>query len=303
MSAIGHRFPWSFVYPTTPWSQLSAILGYINTVRELRGQTIGFLFPDTDYGNEPIALLEALSKELEFEIALYPTRKEDLLDQSLQWFHIRKGQPDWIIIWDDGGAMSTVAIKRAINIRFPKDRIIGNTLSGSQLEFSSIGKTANGFLAVNYTAIGRNFPAFQKIVKQAANMARNLASSSDQVGSVAYNRGVLSAVILAEAIKVAQDQTGTAIITRTDMRYGLENIRLNQTKLSELGLSAFSADIIGSCLDHEGGAVYIQQWNGSRWEQRSEFVEPASLFSRSLLEHAAAALASEYPDWEKLSCP
>jgi branched-chain amino acid transport system substrate-binding protein len=302
VSARGQHFPWTFVYPTTPWSQLSAILGYINSVTELRGQTIGFLFPDTRFGNEPLSLLEAFSAAFEFEIAQYPTREQDLHDQSLQWFHIRKGQPDWIIIWDNG-LMSTVAIKHAVNIRFPKDRIVGNAVLSSHANFATLGKKANGYLTVNYVAMGQRFPVIQQILKNVVDAGISRVSSRDLVGSVYYNRGVLSAVILSEAIKIAQAKTGDGQIRRTDMRYGLENVRIDNAKLSELGLSGLTSEIIGSCSDHEGGSVYIQQWNGTDWQQRSEYIEPTSSLARSLLEEVAVAFASENPGWDRPTCP
>lgn len=301
VSARGQHFPWTFVYPTTPWSQLSAILGYINSVTDLRGQTIGFLFPDTQFGNEPLALLEAFSTAFEFEIAQYPTREQDLLDQSLQWFHIRKGQPDWIIVWDDA-AMSAVAIKHAVNIRFPKDRIVGNSMLSSHANFATLGKKANGYLAVNYVALGQRFPLMQQILNTVVDTGNSRVPSRDLVGSVYYNRGVLSALILSEAIKTAQNKADTRQLQRTDMRYGLENVRIDSAKLFELGLPGFTSEIIGSCTDHEGGSVYIQQWNGTDWQQRSEYIEPTSSLSRTLLEEAAIAFASENPGWERPTC-
>ncbi len=303
VAAVGQQFPWTFAYPLTPWSQLSAMLAYINTVSDLRNQTIGFLFPDTEYGNEPLALLEAFSKAFDFKIAQYPTRIEDVSDQSLQWFHVRKGQPDWIIIWDDGAMIST-AIKQAINIRFPKDRLIGNALSGSTANLKSMGKKANGYLAVNYTAIGQDIPAIQQLLKQQLDAGSITAISRDQVGSVMYNRGVLSAVILAEAIAVAQTKAGTAQIERADLRYGLENFRLSKARLTTLGLTGFSSEITGSCTDHEGGGtVYIQQWDGSNWQQRSDEIEPMRAFARSKLQNAAAAFIAQNPGWVGQSCP
>jgi len=302
-AAMGQYFPWTFVYPTTPWSQLSAILSYINSVSDLRRQKIGFLYPDTQYGKKPLALLNVLSKEFAFDIAQYPTRVEDVLDQSLQWFHIRKTQPDWIIIWGDS-AMSEAAIRNALKIRFPKDRLIGNALSASYGESSSILKKANGYLAVNYTALGQDFPALQQLIEKVVKTGNSQVESPVNVGSASYNQGVLSAVILAEAIEVAQSKTGNVNITASDLRYGLENIQLNKARLTALGLSGFSAEIVGSCTNHEGGgAVYVQQWNGRDWERRSKYIEPLHSFAVTSLEQAALAFIAENPGWERQTCP
>jgi len=128
-------------------------------------------------------------------------------------------------------------------------------------------------------------------------------ASEDDVGNVLYNRGLFNAVILAEGIRVAQETSGKKIITGADMRDGLENIDLNEERLTELGLPGFTGAVKGSCADHEGsGAIFIQQWNGSDWEKISDLIEPMSDVVRPMLEEAAEAYVSDKPDWQSQTC-
>jgi len=127
--------------------------------------------------------------------------------------------------------------------------------------------------------------------------------SKDDVGNVLYNRGMFNAVVVAEAIHVAQTKTGKTAIDATDMREGMENIDLSAERLAELGLENFTSPIKGSCSDHEGaGSVFIQQWNGSDWERVSDLIPPMNDVVRPLLEAAADTYVSDKPDWKVASC-
>jgi len=60
-AAIGEKFPWTFVYPTTYWNQMSSILKYIDANGGVKDKKIGFIYLDVGYGKEPLPLLDTLS--------------------------------------------------------------------------------------------------------------------------------------------------------------------------------------------------------------------------------------------------
>jgi branched-chain amino acid transport system substrate-binding protein len=120
---------------------------------------------------------------------------------------------------------------------------------------------------------------------------------------VLYNRAVINAVIVAEAIATAQKATGKKVITGADMRAGLENFNLSAERLKELGLEGFTAPIKASCKDHEGGGgIFIQQWNGSAWEKITDAISPDVAVIRPLLEEAAAKYIADKPGWKTQTC-
>ena len=128
-AAIGETFPWTFVYPTTYWNQLSSILKHIESEEggSLEGKKIGYLYLDTGYGLEPMALLDRLSTDMGFEVAKFPVGVKEMQNQSSQWLNVRRERPDWMIMWG-WGAMNATAVKEAAKTRFPLDRFIGNWL-------------------------------------------------------------------------------------------------------------------------------------------------------------------------------
>jgi len=301
-AAIGEKFPWTFVYPTTYWNQLSSILTYIDSNGGIEGKKIGFIYLDVGYGKEPIPLLEKLSESMGFETSMFPVGVKEMQNQSAQWLNVRKERPDWMIMWG-WGAMNPTAVKEAAKIRYPMDRFIGNWWAGSHNDLNPVGESGTGYLAANFSGIGTEFPAVQDMIKHVVDKGMSKVKSPDDVGNVLYNRGMFNAVVLAEAIRVAQEMHGKKIITGVEMRDGLENIDLSEERLTELGLPNFTGAIKGSCSDHEGaGAVFMQQWNGSDWERITDLIEPMNDVVRPLLEEAAEKYISDKPEWKQAAC-
>ena len=301
-TAIGEKFPWGFNYPATYWSQMSSILKYIDSKGGIKGKKVGFIYLDVGYGREPIPLLDALSKKMGFSVTKYPVGVKEMQSQSSHWLNIRKDRPDWIIMWG-WGAMNTTAVKEAAKIRYPLDHFIGNWWSGAHADMRPVGAAGKGYMAANFSGVGTNFPAVQDVLKYVVDKGKSQVKSRDLVGDVLYNRGLFNAVVVAEAIRAAQKMTGKKAITGADMRLGLENFKLTEARLKELGLEGFTAPIIASCKDHEGGGpVFMQQWDGKDWKRVSGLIPPMTDVVRPMLEKAAAKYIADKPDWQTQTC-
>ncbi len=302
-AAIGEKFPWTFTYPTTYWSQMSAILKWIDTQDGgIKGKKIGFIYLVSGYGKEPIPLLENLSKSMGFEVVTFPVAGKEMQTQSSHWLNVRKEKPDWMIMWG-WGAMNPTAIKEAVKIRFPLDHFIGNWWSGAHVDLKPVGKAGKGYRSAALQGLGTDFPALQDILTHVVDKGKSQVSDRGDVGNVLYNRGVLNAAIVAEAIAVAQKATGKAEITGSDMRDALENVNLTAERWAEIGLPNFSAPIVTSCADHgSGGAISMQQWNGSDWEKTSEPITPMMDIVQPLLVAAADQYVSDKPGWKTQTC-
>ena len=274
-AAIGEKFPWTFTYPASYWSQMSSILKYIDANGGLDGKKIGFIYLDVGYGREPIPMLEQLAPDMGFELLLYPVGVKEMQAQSAQWLNVRKDRPDWMVMWG-WGAMNPTAVKEAAKIRYPMDRFIGNWWSGAHADLEPVGADGKGYLSANFSGIGTDFPMIQDIIKHVVqNDAVDTATTMDDVGKILYNRGVFNAVLVAEAIRAAQKETGKTVVTGEDVRKGFEMIDLSEERLKEIGLEGFTAPLKGSCKDHEGGgAIFIQQWDGSDWKRISDLIPP-----------------------------
>lgn len=302
-AAIGEKFPWTFNYPASYWSQMSSILKYIDSQAEggIKGKKIGFIYLDAGYGKEPIPLLEKLAPEMGFEWVGFPVGVKEMQNQSSTWLNVRKERPDWMVGWSFG-AMTPTAVKEAAKIRFPMDKFIGNWWSGAHADLEPVGEEGKGYKAANFSGIGTDFPALQDVIKYAIETGKTQTNPAD-VGKVNYNRGVFNAVIMAEAIRAAQKETGKVAITGADMRLGLEKFVLDEARLKEIGLEGFTAPVTASCADHEGGgSIFIQQWDGKDWNRTSDLIAPMTDVVKPLLEEAAENYVKEQTDWETQSC-
>ena len=88
-----------------------------------------------------------------------------------------------------------------------------------------------------------------------------------RIGSIYYNRGIVAGIITVEAIRTAQEKFGKGKpITGEQVRWGLENLNIDDARLKQLGATGFMQPLKVSCMDHEGGgAVKFQQWDGKKW--------------------------------------
>lgn len=306
-AADGRKFPWIFNPPDTYWDGASAILSHIaqqeGGLDKLAGKKIGFIYLDAGYGREPIPLLEEMARRQDFELTKYPVPANQMQNQSSQWLNVRRDRPDYMVMWG-WGAMNPTAVKEAAKIRFPMDRLIGVWWSGGEDDARPAGDGAKGYKTLNFNAVGSDFPALKDIRAQVVDKGLSKVSSPDRVGENLYNRGVMNSVLIAEAIRTAQRLTGKPVVDAGDVRNGFENLDITDARLKELGLEGFMPPIRITCDDHSGAhAVYIQQWDGKRWQKTTDWFPPMTDVVRPMLEQAAANYVAANQPWPERAEP
>ncbi len=305
-AAEGETFPWVFNPPDTYWDGASAIISHIaeqeGGLESLDGKKIGYVFLDAGYGREPIPLLERLAENYGFELLQYPVPAQQMQNQSSIWLNVRRDQPDWVYL-QGWGAMNPTAIREATRIRFPMERFISMWWP-SEDDARQTGEAATGFKILNFHETGSDFAALDDIRTHVVEKGLSQVSGPDAVGTNLYNRGVYNSVLMAEAMRVAQEMTGKTVITGEDMRLGLENLEISTERWAEIGFEGFAQPVSLSCADHSGHTeLYIQQWNGTEFEQVSEWFEPMTDVVRPLLEEAAAEYVVANQPWPEREEP
>jgi branched-chain amino acid transport system substrate-binding protein len=302
-AAVGKDFPWIFNPPATYWDGLSIIFKYIGEkeggLDKLKGKTIGFIFLESGYGREPLPLLEDYAKQYGFTVKEYSVAGKEMQDQSAQWLSVRRDRPAWMIMWG-WGAMNPTAVKRASESGFPLDKFIGIWWSGSEDDTRPAGGGSKGYLSLNFSGIGTDFPIIQDIKKHVVDKGKSQVEK-DKFGENYYNRGVYNGVLISEAIRNAQRITGKKSVVGADVRRGLESLNLTEARLKELGMAGFAAPITGvNCTDHNGhGSAFMQQWDGTKWVKVSDWIAPMKDKVRPMLEKAADDYVSKATGWPK----
>jgi branched-chain amino acid transport system substrate-binding protein len=304
-SARGDIFPWVFNPPDTYWDGASIILKYIaqkeGGIEKLKGKKIGYIHLDASFGKEPIPLLEQLSKDLGFELKMYPVGAQDMQNQSSQWLSVRRDRPDYMVLYG-WGALNSTAIKEAVRVGYPMDKFISIWWPGED-DARGAGEGAKGFKTLNWHATGTNFPALQDVIKHVVDKGLSKASK-EKVGEVLYNRGIYNSMLIAEGIRNAQKLTGKKVVTGEDVRRGLETINLDAARLKELGLEGFTSPLALSCTDHNGHrAVFVQEWDGTKWVKVTDPIEPMTDRVKGQLDAAATDYAEKNTGWPKRTEP
>jgi len=285
----GRWFPWVFTFPTTYWSQASAVVKYIGQqeggLDKLKGKKIVHVFHNSPYGKEANPTLEELARKYQFELTLLAVDHPGQ-EQKSTWLQVRRINPDWIFM-SGWGVMNQVAVKEASAINFKMDHFIGNWWSASDADVVPAADGAKGYKGATFHAPGTNFKAFQDLAKFVIDKGQS-QEPKDKVGEPLYNRGVVNAMFTVEAIRTAQVKYGKKAMTSEELRWGYEHLTITDKRLEELGLKGFMHPMKVTCEDHEGnGPVLIQQWDGKKWNIVSDWIEPMRDVVRPKLEAAA----------------
>ena len=296
-AADGRVFPWVFPMITTYWSQASAIVNYMGQkeggMDKLKGKKIGLLYHDSAYGKESHAIMDKLAAKHGFEVIKIAVAHPGNEQQS-QWLQIRQAKPDYVVLWG-WGVMNPTAIKAAAKTGFPREKLIGVWWSGAEEDTIPAGPAAKGFVAAGFNVAGANYPVVADIKKHVYGKNKGNMEDKARVGSVYYNRGVVHGIITVEAIRKAQEKYGKGkALTGEQVRWGFENLNLDDARLKALGATGFMPPLKITCADHEGpGKVKFQQWDGSQWKVITDWVESDRPLVRGMIEESAAAYAKE----------
>ena len=294
-AADGRVFKWIFNFPTTYWSQASAVIRYIGQeeggLDKLRGKKITHIYHNSAYGKEANPTLEVLSDKFGFKLQLLAVDHPGQ-EQKATWLQIRRNRPDWVFM-SGWGVMNQVAIKEAAAIRFPMDHFIGNWWSGTETDVVPAGKSAIGYKSSTFNGAGTRWQVHKDILKYI--YGGDLAEAkANKFGEVLYNRALVNAMFGTEAVRTAMKKYGNEVMNGEQVRWGLENLNVTAARLKELGMENMTRPVQVSCADHEtGGPVMIQQWDGKKWNMISDWIPPMRDIVRPMIMKASAAYAKE----------
>jgi branched-chain amino acid transport system substrate-binding protein len=296
-AANGKVFPYIFPLITSYWNQAAGMVKYLGDksggMDKLKGKKIVHLYHDSAFGKEPLPVLEAQAAQYGFElikIAVAPPGSE----QQSQWLQIRQANPDYVILWG-WGVMNSVAIKTAQRNGFPREKMLGVWWAGSEEDMIPSGEAGKGYSAMTFNTPG-NYPVLDQIRSTLYAAGKGNLSDKDRIGSVYHMRGVTAGILWVEAVRVAQEKYGKGKpVTGEQMRWGLENLDINEARQKTIGALNMFPPVKTSCDDHEGsGAVKVQQWDGKKWNAITpNWVVGDKALTRKLLEESSLKYAAE----------
>jgi branched-chain amino acid transport system substrate-binding protein len=198
------------------------------------------------------------------------------------------------------GAMNAGAITEAVKTRYPMDQFVSVWWGAHEPDLNLVGEQGKGFRALSWNFVDSESPLMQDVKTHVVDAGKSqLNQSAGEFDSTAYQRGILMSVILAEAVRAAQEEAGTPMIDREQLRRGLENVNLDEARLEELGVGEMMAPFAMSCSNHTGhAAAWMVEWDGSKFVKVSDLIEADRSVIDPLVEQASAAYAAANQPWD-----
>jgi branched-chain amino acid transport system substrate-binding protein len=295
-SRDGSVFQWNFPLLGTYWSAADMILQHIakregGGMEKLKGKKIALVYHDSPYGKEPIALVQKRAQMHGFEALLYPVTHPGV-EQKATWLQIRQNRPDYVLLWG-WGVMNSTAIKEAVSVGYPRDKMYGVWWSGAEPDVRPAEDGAKGYNAITLQHSAGQFKLHEDLKKYVHDKGQGNAKW-EETGEVLYVRGLINGMLGIEAIRTAQGKFGKKPLTGEQVRWGLENLNLSAERIKELGFEGELKPIKVSCEDHEGARTgRIQTWDGKNWHITSDWYTADDNVILPMVKEAAAKYAAE----------
>ncbi|MGQ3081673.1 MAG: ABC transporter substrate-binding protein [Hydrogenophaga sp.] len=272
----GNAFKWNFPLMGSYWTGADILIQHIGKkeggMDKLKGKKIALVYHDSPFGKEPIPVLQERSKMHGFDLQLIPVTAPGV-EQKAAWLQVRQSRPDFVLLWG-WGVMNSTALKEAQATGYPRDKMYGVWWAGAEPDVKDVGEGAKGYNALALNTSGTQPKVIQDILKLVHDKGQG-TGPMDEVGSVLYTRGVIIQMLSIEAVKRAQERFGKGkVMTGEQVRWGLENLALDQKKLDALGFAGIMRPLSTSCNDHMGSTwARVHTWDGAKWNFTSDFME------------------------------
>ncbi|PKO88791.1 MAG: ABC transporter permease, partial [Betaproteobacteria bacterium HGW-Betaproteobacteria-12] len=207
---------------------------------------------------------------------------------------IRQARPDNVLLWG-WGVMNSTALKEAQATGFPRDKMMGIWWAGAEPDVKDVGMGAKGYTALT---LQHGAEPGSKVVKDMLDLVHAKGQGTgpkEEVGSVLYMRGLISAMLGVEGVRKAQERYGKGkVMTGEQTRWGLENLNLDQKMLDGMGFAGVMRPVQTSCLDHMGSSwVRVHQWDGAKWTFSSDWYQSDDKVLRPMVMLASGKYAEE----------
>jgi branched-chain amino acid transport system substrate-binding protein len=294
----GRTFQWAFNPPASYWDGAYMILSHISDgdLSSLDGKKIAFLHLDHPFGKEPLPLLEQLAAEHGFELLPIPVGLAEMQNQAAQWLQIRRERPDFVVMWG-WGAMNAGAITEAVKTRYPMEQFIGVWWAAHSDDLQLVGEEGKGYRAISWSQPRNDAPLMADIQTYVVDTGKSLASDEER-SEVFYQRGLVISMMLAEAVRTAQEMHGTAQITPAQLRDGLANLNITAERLEELGMTGMVPPFSTNCANHTGhSGAWMLEWDGTQFVQASDLLQADRSVIDPLQQENAAEYAAANAPW------
>jgi branched-chain amino acid transport system substrate-binding protein len=248
---------WPYIFPGTAshWSQAGVAMKYIKDNGAKKGTKLAFLYFDNPAGRQGKPMVEAVAEREGYELRLFAVHPPGLAMAPEVADITRRFRADWVVgsLFGKSPAVSIRELKKA---GCPLNRVVSFVWGAGDADIEAAGwDDAQGYLGLQYAAVGCNHPAIQEIIDMFGEQRKEVP---EYVGTVYYNRGVSHGGVVAEGIRLAIQKHGLPL-TGDKVRRGCEAI-------ANFDLQGLLPPLTLTPQDHEGGGyMKVYQVKGKEW--------------------------------------
>jgi branched-chain amino acid transport system substrate-binding protein len=300
-SADGDIFKWNFPLIGHYWVAGDTVLQHIANKEggwdKLKGKKIAVAYHDSPFGKELLPIMEERAKKHGFQLQLLPIPAPGV-EQKAIWLQVRQQRPDYVVL-QTWGVMTPTAIREAIAVGYPREKMFGTWWSGAEPDLKDVGAAAKGYSAV---MMQHGAEPQSDVVKQILSLVYDKGQGvgpRNEVGQVLYMRGVVGAMLSVEGARTAQAKFGKGKpVTPEQARWGYENLNLTQADLDALGFKDVMRPVATTCSDHMGSAwARVHTWDGAKFVWTSDWLQA----DKSLIDPMVKASAEKYAAEKKMT--
>ncbi len=296
VSQDGMAFKWNFPYMGSYWTAADVLIQHIGKenggMDKLKGKKIALVYHDSPFGKEPIPLLQERAKMHGFDLSLLPVTAPGV-EQKATWLQVRQQRPDYVLLWG-WGVMNSTALKEAQATGYPREKMYGVWWAGAEPDVRDVGAGAKGYHALALNGSGTQPKVMQDILKLVHDKGQG-TGPKDEVGQVLYTRGVIIQMLAVEAVRKAQERFGKGkVMTGEQVRWGMENLNLDQKRLDALGFGGVMRPLQSTCADHMGSTwARVQTWDGAKWNVGNDWYQADEAVIKPMVKSGAAKYLSD----------
>ena len=290
VSQDGMAFKWNFPLMGSYWTGADILIQDIakslGRFDKLKGKKIALVYHDSPFGKEPIPLLQERAKMHGFDLSLLPVTAPGV-EQKATWLQVRQQRPDYVLLWG-WGVMNSTALKEAQATGYPRDKMYGVWWAGAEPDVRDVGAGAKGYHALALNGSGTQPKVIQEILNHVHGKGQG-TGPKDEVGSVLYTRGVIIQMLSIEAVRTAQEHFGKGkVMTSEQVRWGLENLNLDDKRLEALGFTGVMRPLRTTCADHMGSTwARVQTWDGAKWQLGNNWYQADETILKPMIKSGA----------------
>jgi branched-chain amino acid transport system substrate-binding protein len=294
-SMEGRVFKWNFPLGGTYWTAADILVQHVGKkeggLDKLKGKKIALIYHDSPFGKEPIPLLQERAKLNGFELQLIAVTHPGV-EQKAAWLQVRQSRPDYVFLWG-WGVMNSTALKEAVATGYPREKMFGVWWSAAEPDVTPVGDGAKGYSGLNFLAGQGTSKVHQDVIKLLHDKNQG-TGPKEEVGSVLYNRGMIAAAWTVEAVARAQTKYGKKPLTGEQVRWGFENLAIDNAKIKALGFEGQMTPLSTSCADHMGAtSARVHTWDGKKWNYTSEVISADMQLIKPMIDSYAKKYAAE----------